>query len=146
MLAVKQLWRPSNEADWKALAWMSLVGTALVLVVCFALAGCSTSVSIKGPDGSTMSGRMINGSISYSTGAACTPAQPGAAAPLPPITPPPPTVKTMCEGAHCIHVLAAEVPDCRTQIATVKGTDITTYFAWLLGFFGAAITAVATGS
>jgi len=107
----------------------TLCGVALVLL----FAGCSTSVSIKNADGSTMSGRMINGSISYSTGAACTPAQPGSAAPLPPITPPPPTVKMMCQGTNCIHVLAAEVPDCRTQIATVKSTDITTYFAWAAG-------------
>jgi len=112
---------------------MALAGMTFLCVLLFAIAGCSTSVSIKNADGSTMSGRMMNGSISYSTGAACTPAQPGAAAPLPPITPPPPTVKMMCEGAHCIHVLAAEVPDCRTQIATVKGTDITTYFAWAAG-------------
>lgn len=98
-------------------------------------------MNVKSKDGNnTMSGKMTNGSISYSEGPGCTPAQvsPGNAPP----TPPPAIMvqKQVCDlgGGNCKMALmkaedTATAPQCNTQVMTVHGTDITTIFAWLFG-------------
>lgn len=90
---------------------------------------------MKAADGTTMSGRMINGSMSYSTGSACTPAQPSPTVPPPPITPAPTVLRQICQGTQCVHMLmqSEAPPACVTQVATVRGVDFSTYAAWALG-------------
>lgn len=118
----------------------------IALVLCVLLASCSTSYSIKGLDGSTVTGSMVNGAASYSSGTACAPATPT------PLTPPPAsaaqmTLKTICEGTNCVHVMVQDTaPVCETQVVNVRGNDISSYFGWLFAALGAAAVAVASGT
>jgi len=122
---------------------------ALTLAVLL-LAGC-TDVSIKATDGSgsTMSGSMTNGSMSYSAGPGCTPAQPNPQTALP-VTPPAAlTSRQVCDanGTNCKMMLMGDTPpECMTQVASVKGVDLTTYGAWALAGAAAIFAMVAIGS
>lgn len=126
-----------------------MVRTSLCLLLLGLLSACAASVSIKNPDGSTVSGKMMNGSMSYSVGPACVAAQPNpiTVAPTPSPAPVPMQVKRICDGTNCVNVMAPSdvPPQCVTQIATVRGDDITTYFSWLFGG-GLATWALAAAS
>ena len=124
-----------------------------ITLACF-LSACSTTVSIVSKDGkNTMSGSLSNGSMSYSEGEACQPAVPSPGAPIP-ATPTPPAMqaKMVCDpqGQHCqammMALAATNEPTCYTQVATVRGTDTTTYFGWILAGLAAAAVAVLSGS
>ena len=121
---------------------------ALILLTLFA--GCS-SYSITAPDGkSTVSGSMLNGSASYSSGAACTPAVPSPVTPIPqqPTTALVPRMVCDSTGKNCQAMLiqADTTPQCFTQLAVVRGTDISSYFAWVFAALAASVVAVAAGS
>jgi hypothetical protein len=126
---------------------------AFLLLLPLALGGCATTVNIKDANGDTMSGSLTNGSMSLSHGLACVPAVPSPAAPLPQSTPAPAMqAKMVCDsqGQHCqamMMALAADnAPTCDTTVATVRGTDTTTYFGWILAGLAAAAVAVLSGS
>lgn len=103
-----------------------------------------TSVNLVSRDGkNTMSGSMSNGSMSYSEGAGCAPAAANPGSPLP-VQPTPLMSHQVCDanGTNCKMMLMADAPPtCYTQVATVKGVDLTTYAAWALAA-GAAIAAM----
>ena len=118
---------------------MRLYGYLFALAFALTFAACSTSYSIVGPDGSTVKGSMMNGAVSYSSGDACQAATPSPLTPSPPM-PAPMTLKTICQGSSCVHLMVQDTstPLCSTQVVNVRGNDITSYFAWLLGAgFGA---------
>ncbi len=122
---------------------------ALALV---GLAGC-TDASITAADGSTVKGSMMNGQISYSAGTACAQVQPNPGTPIPssptgtPLTPL--VTRRLCEGnggpCRDFQVADPTTPTCMTQTATVRGTDLGTYFGWGLGAFAAAVVAFGGG-
>lgn len=101
-----------------------------------------------------MSGSLMNGALSYSTGAACTPTVPSPVTPIPasPSTPALVAPRMICDanGTNCKAVLQpvqdVTAPTCQTQLAVVRGTDISTYFGWTFAALAAAVVAVAAGS
>jgi hypothetical protein len=116
-------------------------------LLALAFASC-TAVSIKAPDGSTMSGSMTNGGMSYSSGPGCTGLQPNPQT-QPPVTSQNLTVHRVCDGAgnNCRDALMADAaPVCDTQVAVVKGVDLTTYFGWALAGAAAVAAMVIIGS
>lgn len=112
--------------------------------------GCAQA-AIKAPDGSTISGSLMNGQISYSAGAACAQVQPNPSTPIPAAstTTPPMITRHLCEanGGACrdFQVADPSTPICTTQTATVRGTDITTFFGWGLAAFATAALAFGGG-
>jgi hypothetical protein len=132
-----------------ALAFFALVLSGLLM-----LNGCM-SVSLKSPDGSsTISGSIMNGSVSYSSGEACTPAVPSPVTPIPvqSASPVVMTPRMICDanGGNCKPAMMAvadtQAPTCNTQVVNVRGTDISTYFGWTFAALAAAVVAVAAGS
>lgn len=111
-----------------------------VLVVLLLVASCSSTYNITSKDGSksAISGKLMNGAVSYSSGPGCTPTQPSPSNPAP--TPPPALLvqKQVCDpnGGNCkMAMMQAEAtaPACDTQIVNVHSTDLTNIFAWLFG-------------
>jgi hypothetical protein len=111
-------------------------------VALMVLVGCSTSVSLKNPDGTTMSGSLTNGSMSYSSGPGCHPATPNSATAIPVL----PTAFKMVQTSPGIFMAVPDATTCVTQLAVVQGTDITSYFGWIFAALGAAAIAVASGT
>ena len=122
--------------------------TILAITLACVLSACA-SYSLDDHSGNTLSGSMMNGAASISRGAACTPAAPSGAAPTPPVSfPAVSTPVQICDpnGQNCHpgHMMmeAAPAPTCDTTVVNVRGTDITTFFAWIaaagLGAFALA--------
>ncbi len=115
---------------------LNYVLIALLVIV----AGCGTAVTIKDANGKpVMVGNLSNGSMSNSTGAACVPAVPSPAAPIPVVSGTPPLMFERAPSGRLMLVqqgAAEAVPTCTTTVATVRGTDNTTW-----GMFGLAIAA-----
>jgi len=127
---------------------MRIIAYALIALL---VAGCTT-VDLKGPNGSEMSSKyMGNGELGFRSGAACTPAVPSPASPIPAAAPAPApmmmTQRQVCDanGGNCHMMLMQErfgadaTPQCDVEVATVRGTDTTTFFAMLLAGAAAAI-------
>lgn len=112
----------------------------LPIVLAFALIGC-TNVTLKSGD-NTMSGSLLNGSMSLSSGDGCSPVEPNPQI-APPSLPASLRARRLCDanGANCQNALVADaVPVCTTQIATVKSTDFGGYAQWgLAGLAGIAL-------
>lgn len=122
------------------------IGAILGVVALAGLVGCSTSISLKNPDGTTMAGSMMNGAISYSSGPGCKPAQPNPQTPIP-AAPAAMHIQQVCQGSQCLNFEVADAaPACNTQLAVVQGNDISSYFGWILAGLGAAAVAVASGT
>jgi hypothetical protein len=117
-----------------------------ITLACF-LSACS-SYSLDDGNGNKLSGSMMNGAASISRGAACTPAAPSSSAPTPPVNfPAAATPVTVCDpnGQNCHpgHMMMDTTANqCVTSVVNVRGTDITTLFAWIaaagLGAFALA--------
>lgn len=121
-----------------------------IFVSSFLLTNCAR-VSLSSPDGkSTMAGSLMNGSMSYSEGVGCQPAQPNPSVAAPVTAPPPMKMKQVCDvdGNNCaLSLMATDTPPvCITRVANVKSTDFGDYAKW--GLAGAATIAlmVITGS
>lgn len=114
----------------------------LACIALMTLVGCSTSVSLKNADGTTMAGSMMNGSMSYSSGPGCKPATANSATPIPVQ----PAVFKMVQTSPGVFAAVPDTTSCVTQVATVQGNDITSYFSWIFAALGAAALAVASGT
>lgn len=110
------------------------------IALAFALVGC-TSVTLKSGD-NAMSGSLLNGSMSLSSGAGCSPVESNPQVAPPPL-PAPFRARRLCDanGANCQSALVADTtPTCVTQVATVKSTDFGGYAQWgLAGLAGIAL-------
>ena len=117
---------------------------ALASALLTMVTSCSATYNITANDGtkSAVSGKLMNGAVSYSSGPGCTPTLPSPASPPPPL--PTPSVmmqKQICDpnGGHCQMALMqaeATTPPCNTQIVNVHGNDLTDFFKWALGGAG----------
>ncbi len=124
----------------------------LLALAMVGMVGCTdASINAMDESGSKVGGPMLNGQISYSSGAACAQVAPNPGTPIPTsstTTTPSLTTRRLCdEKGVCgnFQVQDPVTPTCVTQTATVRGTDLTTYFGWLMAGFGVAALAFGGG-